>query len=330
MGTPFARSRLRNTQHTQHSGLLAAKRMIAETLTLILFLTLFATVVAAVSLIAPATCYAQPWKVDLDASLMLTQTSYTDNWAGGEAGSLAWAFNSNFLTEKQLNPKMLSKNTLRLAFGQTHSQDKETKHWARPAKSTDLVDFESALNLTLGGFVDPFVSGRVETQFFDNTDPQKNRYLNPATFTEALGITKDLIKREKRTWSARLGAGFRQHLNREALNSVTEKRETEASNDGGIEFVSDFTSPLAQEHLELTSELVVFEAFYFSKANSIRGLPYASYWKAPDIRWDNTFKASITKYVMVSLYTQFLYDKEIDLGGRFKQTLSLGLTYKLK
>ena len=327
MGASSVQVRLRNAQHRD---LLAAKRMIAEALTLILFLTIFATVVAAVSFIAPATCYAQPWKIDLDASLMLTQTSYTDNWAGGEAGSFAWAFNSNFLGQKQLNPKMLNKNTLRLAFGQTHNQDKETKRWARPTKSTDLVDFESALNLTLGGFVDPFVSGRVETQFLDNADPQNERFLNPADFTEALGITKDLIKQEKCTWSTRLGAGFRQHLNREALTPVTEKRETETSNDGGIEFVSDFRSLSAQEHLELTSKLIVFEAIYFSKANSLRGFPYASYWKAPDIRWDNTLTASITKYMMVSLYTQFLYDKEIDLGGRFKQTLSLGLTYKLK
>ena len=163
-----------------------------------------------------------------------------------------------------------------------------------------------------------------------NADPQNERFLNPADFTEALGITKDLIKQEKCAWSTRLGAGFRQHLNREALNPVTEKRETETSNDGGIEFVSDFRSLSAQEHLELTSKLIVFEAIYFSKANSLRGFPYASYWKAPDIRWDNTLTASITKYMMVSLYTQFLYDKEIDLGGRFKQTLSLGLTYKLK
>jgi hypothetical protein len=29
------------------------------------------------------------------------------------------------------------------------------------------------------------------------------------------------------------------------------------------------------------------------------------------------------------LYMQLLYDKEIDLKGRFKQTLALGLTYKL-
>ena len=37
----------------------------------------------------------------------------------------------------------------------------------------------------------------------------------------------------------------------------------------------------------------------------------------------------VTKYLMVNLYTKFLYDKEVDLGGRFKQTLSLGVTYKL-
>jgi hypothetical protein len=30
----------------------------------------------------------------------------------------------------------------------------------------------------------------------------------------------------------------------------------------------------------------------------------------------------------MSLAWQLLYDKEIDLGGRFKETLALGLAYK--
>jgi hypothetical protein len=31
----------------------------------------------------------------------------------------------------------------------------------------------------------------------------------------------------------------------------------------------------------------------------------------------------------VNLYVQFLYDKEVDLAGRFKESLALGITYKL-
>ncbi|MBT7617797.1 MAG: hypothetical protein HN590_10995, partial [Calditrichaeota bacterium] len=59
----------------------------------------------------------------------------------------------------------------------------------------------------------------------------------------------------------------------------------------------------------------------------LEGLPNEEYWKAVDINWENIFTANITKYLMVNLYLQLLYDKEVDLGGRLKQTLSLGLTY---
>lgn len=288
--------------------------------------------VSVVSLIPVSSAPADPWKTELDANLTLTQTSYSDNWAGGEAGSLAWTVNSNFLAQKQLNPKMLSKNTVKLAFGQLHNQDKETRDWSKPVKSTDLVDLESVLNLTLGGFVDPFVSGRIESQFYDNRDAELARYFNPAVFTEALGIAKALLAEEKDrgAWSVRLGGGFRQFLDRDALDPVTTERTNLTSNDGGIEFVSDLKYSLSKDKLELASKLNVFKALFYSESDKLEGLPNADYWKTPDVRWDNTLTANVTKYVMVSLYVQFLYDKEVDLGGRLKQTLAMGLTYKLK
>ena len=35
------------------------------------------------------------WNPDLDLNLTLTQNSYSDNWAGGDAGSLSWVVSSN-------------------------------------------------------------------------------------------------------------------------------------------------------------------------------------------------------------------------------------------
>ena len=52
-------------------------------------------------------------------------------------------------------------------------------------------------------------------------------------------------------------------------------------------------------------------------------------WKAIDVNWENRVSAAVAKYVTVSLYLQLLYDKETDTRGRFKETLALGLTYKL-
>jgi hypothetical protein len=265
----------------------------------------------------------------MDASLMLTQNSYSDNWVGGEAGSISWAFNLNGLAEKQLSPKMHNKNTLKLSFGQTHSQSVETKEWAKPVKSTDLIDFESVLRFTLGAFVDPFVSFRFESQFLDQSDPTKDRMFNPMTFTESAGIAKIFIQEEKRELSTRLGFGLRQHTNRDVLiDPVNDIRETQSSNDGGILSVTDFKTPLAQESILFTSKLTLYKALFYSEEDALKGLPNEDYWKEVDVNWENIFSASITKYLMVNLYTQLLYDKEIDLAGRFKETLSLGLTYK--
>jgi hypothetical protein len=292
----------------------------------ILLISLFSTLVIGIA----STVVAESWKASVDANLTLTENAYNDNWVGGEAGALSWTFNSNSLAEKQLHPKVNNKNTLKLSFGQTHNQDKDTKKWAKPVKSTDLIDFETVFRFTLGGFVDPFLAGRVETQFYDVSDPQKSRILNPATFTESFGIARVWIKLEKREWTTRLGMGLRQHLDRQALvDTLAGKRENKTSKDGGFLLVDDFKTPLAHEKLTYTSKLTVFQALFYSESKKLKGLPNQDYWKSLDVNWENIFSASITKYLMVNLYVQFLYDKEVRLGGQLKQTLSLGLTYKL-
>ncbi len=273
--------------------------------------------------------FAEPWSASVDANLTLTQTAYSDNWDGGEAGAVSWTSNANLLLEKQLHTKVHNKNTLRLAFGQAYSQDKETKEWSDPLKSTDLVDFETIVRFTLRAFVDPFTAGRIESQFYDDTDPEFGRIFNPLDFTESVGIAKVLLKQEKRECSVRLGTALRQHLNRDVLDTYTSRRETEITNDGGVEIVTDFTTPLAQEQMNFTSRLILFKALFFSESGELAGQPNEDYWQYPDIDWENMFTANITHYVMVNLYVQLLYDREIDHGIRFKQTLGLGLTLKL-
>jgi len=278
---------------------------------------------------------ADPWKASVDANLTLTQNAYSDNWVGGEVGSLAWALNSNSLAERQFNPKLNNKTSLKLFFGQTHNQDKETKTWEKPVKSTDRIDLESVLRFTLGGFVDPYASGRFESQFLDASDPDNERLVNPMLFTESFGIAKVLTKVDMREWSVRLGGAFRQSYDRDIRDTTSPcctgpevaKRDL-STNDGGLLFVSDFTAPLSENKITITSKLSVYKAFFYSEKDKLAGLPNADNWKAPDVNWESMMTASITKYLMVNLYVQLLYDKEVSLAGRLKQTLSLGLTYK--
>lgn len=276
-----------------------------------------------------AAVHAEPWTLSADVNLTATQSAYSDNWVGGEAGALSWTFNSNWLAEKQLNSKLHTRNTLKLLFGQTHNQDVETKDWAKPAKSTDLIDLESVLRFTLGGIVDPYAGFRIESIFFDQRDPELDRYVNPIKFTESVGIAKVFIKEEKRELLTRLGTGIRQFLDRDRYDIVTDTRENYTSNDAGFIFDAEFKTPLAEEKITYQSKLTVYQAFYYSERDALAGLPEADYWKAPDVNWENIFTAGITEHLMVNLYIQLRYDKEIDLAGRLKQTLSLGITYKL-
>jgi hypothetical protein len=271
---------------------------------------------------------AEPWSTSVDASLTLTENAYSDNWTGGESGTINWMFLSNSLAEKQLKPRVNNKNILKLQFGQNHIQNKATKQWSKPEKSNDLIDFESIFRFNLDAWVDPFVSGRLESRFLDSGDPEKNIYFNPVTLTESFGVAKVLVKEEGRDWTARLGAGFREHIAREVLDITDNSRSTETATDGGIEFVNDMRMPLAGGKIKLQSKLIVFQALFNSKADDLKGLANEDYWHAPDVNFENIFTANITKYLAVNLYTQFLYDKEIARAGRFKETLGLGVTWK--
>lgn len=285
-------------------------------------------IAAGLTMLVSTALAGEPWKLDLENNLMMTQNAYSDNWVGGEASVLAWVFNSNSVAEKQLHTRVHNKNTLKLSFGQTHNQDAETKKWASPTKSTDLIDFETVFRFTFESFVDPFASMRVESQFLDASDPAKDRYVNPIKITESVGVAKVFLKNEKQEWTARVGASTRQFINRDVFDPLSGEREMFTSNDVGLEFVNDFKTPLAGDRITFTSKLTVYEALFYSEEDELQGLPNENDWKSPDVNWENIFTASITKYLMVNLYVQLLYDKEIDLGGRLKQTMSLGLTYK--
>ena len=275
--------------------------------------------------------FGEGWSLGADGNLMVTQNAVSNNWAGGETGSASWTSNLTCLAEKQLHQKIHNRNTLELAFGQSYSQKKDSKVWEKPVKSTDIIKLESIFRFTFGLFVDPFAAGKTESFFFDNSDPEMDRYVNPTIFTESFGLAKVFVKADGREWTARVGAGFRQNLNRDVIvDSLTGKRENQISNEGGLEFVNEFTTPLANDKIVLINRVTVFQALFYSGAEEVKGLPNEDYWKAPDVNWENILSGKITEHIMVNLYTQLFYDKEMDLGAQFMQTLSLGLTYSFR
>lgn len=269
----------------------------------------------------------EPWSKSIDLGLNLTQNSYSDSWTGGEVGNISWISKADAIFEKQVLPKFNFKNISKLQFGQTHTQNKVTKNWARPTKSTDKIDIENLGRFTLGTYVDPYLAFRIESQFLDASYDPLKRYINPILLTESTGISRMLYDKEKDQILSRLGFSVRQNINKVIVDTVVEIIETETSSDGGIESVSDIHFVFSDK-LNYIGKLSLFKALYYSRKDDFTGTPAEDYWKAVDVNFESTISASITKYVVVTLYAQLLYDKQIDLRGRFKQTLALGLTYK--
>ncbi len=276
-----------------------------------------------------STVGAEDWKLSSDMNLTLTQNAFSSNWAGGESGSLSWQFQSNSSAEKQLNSWAISKNTLKLLFGQTHNQDPDTENWLSPIKSADLIDFESTMRFPLGKFVDPVLALRVITQFLDRSDPAKDRIVNPIKITETIGVAKVFIKEERQEWIARIGAGPRQIINRDELNQTTMLRETLTEHSAGIEFVNDYKVSSEDEKLSYIGKLTVFNSVYYSESDKLKGTPQENNWKYPDVNFENTLNVKLHKYLILNLYVQVLYDREVARDARFQETMSLGLTYKL-
>jgi hypothetical protein len=277
---------------------------------------------------------AQEWEKSFDLGLNVTQSSYSDSWVGGEAGNVTWAANGNGIFARQISHRFRLKNTIKLAFGQTINQDPEDKTWSKPTKSTDKIDLEALGLFTVDAPVEPYAAVRFESQFLDASVDTNKRFINPILLTESAGIAREILKKNKDEVLARVGFAVKQHINRDVYvyettpTDTTVTVETISSTDGGIESVTDAKLVL-NDKLGYLGKLTLYKALFYSKKGEFKGTEAEDYWKAVDINWENTLAASISKYVQVSLYLQLLYDKQISKKGRLKETLALGLTYKL-
>jgi len=269
------------------------------------------------------------WTRTLVVDLTATQASYSDSWTGGEAGQLSWVGNLNGAAEKQLKEWLDFRSTLKLSFGQTYSQNEETKNWSKPKKSTDLIDWENVGRFTMHKFLDPYAAVRLETQFLDAQIPAKKRYLTPMKLTESVGLARRFFERgEDEHLTSRFGLAMRQIFTKTIADSVTYETENVTASDIGVESVTDAVFHF-HENLQYTGKLTVFKAFSFSEKDDFAGTPQEDDWKAIDVNWENIVTAQITKIIAVNFYTQFLYDKQVSRKGRLKETLGIGFIFKM-
>lgn len=306
-----------------------------------------------------------PWKFGAIAGLNLSQSSFSSNWSGGDHGSIVWTLNSDLTAARQFNRSFHLSNLLQLAYGQTAQQVPDANgnlNWDTPDKTTDLIAWETVGRFTLHRFVDPYLSLGLDSQFRDQSSPLGEIAFNPIKLKESAGIARVLKKTEDAELLTRLGVGLRQTLGRSFVPStLQEVRFT--SNDGGLEWQTNVKQPVLDKKVLYKGQLLVFVPVFYSKsgvldqfdAQALAAFPgrerVADFWKAPDVSFQNTFTAGITKTLSVNLYAQLVYDKfdskagldasrpladqltEIDRNvrkaGQFKETLSLGLSYRL-
>lgn len=268
------------------------------------------------------------WDLSLESNLSVNQTTYSDNWDGSEQGAYTWTSLVNGRAQKQLDDIYNSRTTLRLEFGQTHTQDAVTRDYLEPTVSADRIDLESILRADYGLALDPFVAGRFESQFLDARDPAEDFYINPVRLTESIGISKPLLKSENRELLTRLGFAMRENLDQNALlDATTNEYGSDWTYDGGLQLVADYKTPLLKERVTYTGRLSLYQALFFSESDKLEGTPSETDWQALDVEFESTFTAAIAGHLNVSLDLRLQYDRQISKGGRLKQALALGFGY---
>ena len=306
-----------------------------------------------------------PWRFGAVAGLDLSQSTFSSNWSGGDKGTIVWVLNSDLTAQRQIRRRFHLANQLQLAYGQTSRQvstGSGSLEWDSPDKTTDLIAFESVGRFTLERFADPYLSLRLDSQFKDQSSPLGEIDFNPVKLKETAGIARVLRKTEDAEALTRVGLGLRQTFARSFIPSTLAKRSF-TTNDGGLEWQTSLTQPVLEKKVLYKGQILVFVPLYYSKSDALEDFDTQArtafpgresvkdFWKAPDVNWQNTFTAAITKYLSVNLYAQLVYDKfdaaanvdpsrpladqipEIDRNvreaGQFKETLALGLSYRL-
>ncbi|HOZ00693.1 MAG TPA: DUF3078 domain-containing protein [Candidatus Syntrophosphaera sp.] len=276
-------------------------------------------IIVAAMLFAMSLLAAEGWQLDSDVMVNLTQSSYSDNWTGSELSNITWVAASNSTAQKQLKEWLKNKTSLNLAFGQTHLQKTDgngNKYWEAPEKSTDKIALESLLQFTLQSFVDPYVAGRLDSQFLDEQAGQETFLVNPLLFTESAGIMKTILDLEKTKLDVRLGGAVRENVDR---------RLDDVPVDGGVEGVANFKHVFSALNASYNSKLTAYQALFNSKSDE---LPNED-WKALDYKWENLLTFKLWKLLGVNLTFDMIYDKEKAPEAQWKESLGLGLSYTL-
>lgn len=330
-----------------------------------LLLTLLLGLVAALPAAAEEDAKIGVWQKDLELGVNILQSSYSENWNGGDKGSVVWTGTLDAKFEKQLSQGTNWRNILKLAYGQTHQQERNASgdlFWPRPDKTDDMIDFESMFRWTPENGWDPFVAFNFTSMFTDLSDGAgRSIAFNPKSFKESVGVSRTLVDTDERKLSTRLGVAAIQNTRKYFINAAPDtETDSEGSTELAAEMVTEYEAHVLEEKVKWESKLTLTLPFVYSGKSTFEddvdlaaeGLPddLAGYGTSLDVDWENTFTTQITSLISVKLFVRWVYDKydntvapvvengslvngadvhgAIRKAGQFKQTLALGFSYK--
>jgi len=251
------------------------------------------------------------WQKELVGNLNFTQNSF-DNWAQGGEDSWSWAteVRAKFINDQE---KYNWSNNGKLAFGKTKVGSSDAR------KAADEIKLESVYTYKMHIHINPYIAATGLTQVAegikyidDTTQVAISNFLDPAYFTQSLGISYEPVANFK----TRLGAALKQTITDKypvpyADDPSTTKIE-KTRNEVGMESVTDFSKKFS-EILAFTTKLEMF-----SNMQSIEEI---------DVNWDNLFTAKVASNINVSFNFRIFYDHDISAKRQLLQTLAVGLTY---
>lgn len=267
------------------------------------------------------------WQSEFEIGLHMLQSANSDNWNGGDKGSLNWTGNFRMRLQKQYGESRNWLNRLRLAYGQSHNQQRNedgSLSWQKPDKTDDIIEFESLLRWTKSSGWDPFVALNFLSRFDDRSDPYgRSLPFNPLTLAPSAGISYKIIDTEKRKLVTRLGLVYARNYRKFFVDAApSEETQGESSDELGLSFVTEYMVGALDERVDWHSRLVLTQPFIYSGQSvfeddvdpaswNLADSPsdVASYTTVLDVDWENSFTANITKVISVKLYIRWVYDK---------------------
>lgn len=263
-----------------------------------------------------ATAIANPWELGINASLTGGLNTYNDSWAGSERGNFVWKAKFFGEAHKQFVEKFRMENTLNFEFGQTLDQELTNdgsykRSWAKAYVSSDEIDFNNREILTLKA-VSPYFGFRAQTNFNDQMpDNDSVQYLNPLKFTESIGISKKLLEdKEKQSLEFRLAGAFNQNVNRK-VNTI---------NDGGIEFITEYSVENSKGYLGYKTYLNLYKALAVSDS-----LVRDDKIESVDVDWKNEAYVNVNRFIVITYSMRMLYNKYVIDEVQMKNSLTAGL-----